>query len=55
MKVPMSISFDLEVLQKIKEKCYIEQDSVSNYVNELVKKDLQKEGTKTTTKKEGKK
>ena len=40
MKVPVTISFDVEVIEATKVKCYAEKITVSEYVSGLVKKDM---------------
>ncbi|MCC7332655.1 MAG: hypothetical protein IT232_08615 [Flavobacteriales bacterium] len=56
MKVPISISFDLELIQAIKTKCYAEKISVSEYVVNLISKALAENSKETSlNKKKGKK
>lgn len=40
MKVPVTISFDIEIIEAIKAKCYAEKIPVSEYVSGLVKKNF---------------
>jgi hypothetical protein len=56
MKVPQSISFDLEVLQALQKKAYEEKSSVSKIVNDLAKESLsEKPNNKPQTKTKGQK
>lgn len=53
MKVPLTVSFDLEIVQELRE-----MKNYSSYVNELVKKDLSDKKDKknlSTNKQRGKK
>jgi metal-responsive CopG/Arc/MetJ family transcriptional regulator len=51
MKVPQSISFDLDVLQELQKKAYEEKTSVSKIVNDVVKESLTKKNNQSTNKK----
>lgn len=52
MKVPQSISFDLDVLQALQKRAYEEKTSVSKLVNEQMKINLLNKQTSSTNKKE---